>query len=203
MTMADTLGMMATLRVAFPQYYAKQTLEDAEAALKLWHRMFEADDVRLVKAAVDAFISSDTSGFPPSIGQIKDRCDKIAQEARGHDLTPAEAWALVSRAASRSYYNSQEEFEKLPDTVRAVLGSPATLHEYSLMDPQALGTVVASNFQRSYAARAEHVIQMRKWPDSVKALIENDAFKAIGAWPKEERPALQAKSQEETGGNKP
>ena len=177
--MADTLGMMATLRVAFPQYYAKQTLEDAEAALKLWHRMFEADDVRLVKAAVDAFISSDTSGFPPSIGQIKDRCDKIAQEARGHDLTPAEAWALVSRAASRSYYHADEEFAKLPDTVRAVLGGPSTLHEYALMDPQALGTVVASNFQRSYAARADHVINMRKWPESVKALIASAKFKSI------------------------
>lgn len=196
MTISDTLGMMATLRVAYPQYYAKQTLEDAEAALKLWHRMFEADDVRLVKAAVDAFISSDTSGFPPSIGQIKDRCDKITQEAKGHDLTPAEAWALVSCAASRGYYNAKEEFDRLPDTVRSVLGSAATLHEYSQMEPQALGTVVASNFQRSYAARAAHVLEMRKWPDSVKALIRDPAFQAIGAGG-EKRALLEA----EGGGN--
>lgn len=179
MTIVETSMMMATLRAAYPQYYAKQSLEDAEAALKLWHRMFEGDEAPMVKAAMDAFIATDTSGFPPSIGQIKGRLDGIRQEAMGHDLTPAEAWALVSRAASRSYYNSQEEFDKLPDTVRSVLGSPATLHEYSLIDPQTLGTVVASNFQRSYSARASHVIEMRKWPESVRAIVEDAKFKAL------------------------
>lgn len=197
MTKIETLKLMATLRAAYPQYYAKVGLEDAEITAALWQRMFQDDDAGRVGAAVAAFIASDASGFPPSIGQIKDKLDKIRQEAEGHDLTPAEAWGLVAKACRRATYNAQEEYDKLPDTVRAVLGGAQTLHDYAQMDLETLNSVVASNFQRSYAARASYVAEMRKWPKEVKALIASERFKAIGAWeqPKE--------LDEAKGGNAP
>lgn len=181
MNKAETLKLMAVLRAAYPMYYAKQSLTDADAAANLWQRMFAGDGEEQVSAAVSAFIASDTSGFPPSIGQIKDKLDKLRQEAEGRELTPAEAWALVARACKRAYYNAQEEFDALPGTVQAVLGSASALHDYATMDTETLGSVVASNFQRSYAARSAYVIEMRKWPEEVKQLVESARFKAIGA----------------------
>ena len=126
MNKVETLKLMAILRAAYPLYYAKQSLDDAEAAANLWAAMFAEDDAKHVSAAVKAFIASDTKGFPPSVGQIKDSLDKIMQEIAGRELTPVEAWGLVSKACRRAYYNAQEEYDKLPDTVRAVLGGPST-----------------------------------------------------------------------------
>ena len=90
---------------------------------------------------------------------------------------------MVQKACKHSYYNAEEEFNKLPDTVRAVVGSAGTLHDWASMDLDTLCSVVASNFQRSYTARASHVAEMRRLPESVKNLIASPQFKRIGAWP--------------------
>lgn len=185
MTRQDTLMLMGTLKVAYPQYYSRQTPEEAAAAVALWQMMFAEDDAKLVSAAVKAFIATDTKGFPPVVGQIKDKLDKLRAEAHGGELTPMEAWQLVRRAIGNSYYNAAAEFDKLPDTIRSVLGGPSALRDYALMDEETVNSVISSNFQRSYSARAAHVVEMRKLPESVRTLIADPAFKALGAWPGE------------------
>ena len=163
MTRQETLMMMGLLKVAYPQYYARQSREEVSAAVGLWQMMFEQDEAQAVAAAVKAFIATDTKGFPPGIGQIKENLDKLRVEAEGGELTAMEAWQLVRRAIGNSYYHAAEEFEKLPDTVRAVLGGPSALHDYANMDEATVNSVVASHFQRSFAARRDHAAQMRKF----------------------------------------
>lgn len=180
MTRQETLMLMSTLRAAYPQYYSKQGVEDAKAAVNLWHMMFADDDAALVSAAIKTFIATDASGFPPTIGQIKSKLDMIQREAYGGgELTPMEAWGMVQRAIRNSAYNAAEEFAKLPDTVRAVIGSASALHDYAQMDAETVNSVVSSNFQRSFLARRDHVIEMRMLPGDVKQLIESEQFKAI------------------------
>ena len=183
MTKYETSVIMATLRAAYPQYYARQSVEDAEAALNLWAMQFAEETAEEVSAAVSAFIACDTKGYPPSIGQIKEKLDMLRAEAGGGELTALEAWSLVQKACKRSYYNAEEEFAKLPDTVRAVVGSAGVLHDWAAMDLETLCSVVASNFQRSYAARAAHVSEIRRLPQAVRELIASPEFKRIGAWP--------------------
>lgn len=191
MTRQDTLMLMSLLRAAYPQYYAKQGVDDAKAAVNLWHMMFKDDDAQLVSAAVKAFISTDTKGFPPVVGQIKAKMDMIMREAcGGGEMTPMEAWAKVQKAIRNSCYNAEAEFAKLPDTIRSVLGGPSTLHDYAQMDSETVNSVIASNFQRSFTARRDHVTEMRMLPADVKALIETEQFKALGTWPGEEKKAL-------------
>lgn len=187
MTRQETLILMSTLRAAYPQYYSKQGMEDAKAAVNLWHMMFADDDAQLVAAAVKAFIATDTKGFPPVIGQIKAKLDMILREAYGcGELTPMEAWAKVQKAIRNSAWHAQEEFDKLPDTIRAVIVGPSALRDYAMMDSETVNSVVASNFQRSFTARRDHVTEMRMLPADVKEFISTEQFKAIGAWPKDE-----------------
>lgn len=193
MTRQETLMLMSTLRAAYPMYYAKQGAEDARAAVNLWHMMFEGDDAQIVSAAVKAFIATDTKGFPPVVGQIKAKVDMILREAYGGgELTPMEAWSKVQKAIRNSSYNAEAEFAKLPDTIRAVLGSPSALHDYAMMDTETVNSVVASNFQRSFTARRDHVTEMRMLPADVKQFIETEQFKALGAWPGAESKALSS-----------
>ena len=70
-------------------------------------------------------------------------------------MTEMEAWNLVVKAASNGFYGAKEEFAKLPRDVQEIVGSPAQLREWSQMDSDEFNTVLASNFQRSYRARAE------------------------------------------------
>lgn len=186
MTRQDTLMLMSTLRAAYPMYYAKQSVEDAKAAVNLWHMMFEGDDAQMVSAAVKAFIATDTKGFPPVVGQIKAKLDMILREAYGGgELTPMEAWAKVQKAIRNSAYNAEAEFAKLPDTIRAVLGGASALHDYAMMDTETVNSVVASNFQRSFTARRDHVTEMRMLPADVKEFISTEQFKALGSWSSE------------------
>lgn len=174
MTISQTAQMMAILRAAYPRFYIGMTDEDAEAALNLWHGFFADDDASLVSDAVKAFIANDTKGFPPSIGQIREKLDTINQAVNGFELTPQSAWGLVKRAMKDSAYHSAERFAELPEVVREVVGSPSQLHDWAVSDDGVSESVLASNFQRSYAARAEQHRTIRRMPGDVRARIERD-----------------------------
>lgn len=174
MTISQTAQMMAILRAAYPRFYIGMTDEDAEAALNLWHGFFADDDASLVSDAVKAFIANDTKGFPPSIGQIREKLDTINQAVNGFELTPQSAWGLVKRAMKDSAYHAAERFAELPEVVREVVGSPSQLHDWAVSDDGVSESVVASNFQRSYAARAEQHRTIRRMPGDVRARIERD-----------------------------
>lgn len=147
MTTNETLQIMAMLKVAYPRYYANQSEQDINAAVNLWTDMFSADDVQLVNVAVKAYINADTKGFPPSIGQIREKINLLMQPDGANEQ---EAWNMVRKAVSNSGYRAKEEFDKLPTDLQNLVGSANQLREWGLMDSGQLQTVVASNFMRSY-----------------------------------------------------
>ena len=149
MTREETLTIMGVLKAAYPNYYREMTRHDAEAVVELWSTMFSDEPAQLVAMAVKAHIASDTKGFPPHIGAIKEAIVKLQTP---NAMTELEAWALVSKATRNAAYCANEEYEKLPEIVRRLVGSPLQLRAWALMDEDTVSSVVASNFQRSYKA---------------------------------------------------
>lgn len=170
MTETDTLKILAVLRGAYPAFYRDMGKREAESVVALWTEMFSDDPYELVAAAIKALIACDEKGFPPHIGAVKAR---IRQITTPQEITEAEAWGLVIRAVSRGIYNSKEEFEKLPRLIQGVVGSPNQLREWAMMDADTVQSVVASNFQRSYRARAASNRDYAMLPPDVKALVDN------------------------------
>lgn len=168
----ETLEIMAVLRAAYPAYYRGQGKEDAKAAVNLWHKMFADDPYPVVSAAVEAHIASDTKGYPPHIGAIRDKITKLTQP---EELSEMEAWALVRKALSNSGYHAQQEFDKLPEVLQRVVGSPSMLHQWALMDNSDVETVVQSNFMRSYKVRAASAKEYLALPAEVKAFMRQIA----------------------------
>lgn len=193
MTMSQTAEMMAILRAAYPRFYVGMTREDASAALNLWHGFFADDDASLVSDAVKAFIASDTKGFPPVVGQIREKLDVINQAVHGFELTPQTAWGLVKRAMKDSAYHSAEQFAELPEVVQEVVGSPSQLHEWAVSNDSVSESVIASNFQRSFAARAAVHKEIRMMPGDVRARIDADRKMIAGM---QDAPRLQAASDD-------
>lgn len=78
MTRDETLKIMAVLKATYPNFYKDMTRRDAEGVVALWTDMFAEDSYNAVAAAVKAFIASDSKGFPPVVGQVKQRVMELA-----------------------------------------------------------------------------------------------------------------------------
>ena len=168
MTREDTIKILSVLRGAYPAFYRDITKQEAESTIALWESMFDEEPYELVGAAVKAFIAGDGKGFPPAIGQIKER---IRQITTPEDMTEQEAWAMVSKALRNSTYGSMEEFAKLPPEVQAVVHDPGQLKQWAMSPADEVETVIASNFMRSFRAKQKASKEYMALPTSVKQLM--------------------------------
>lgn len=177
----ETVKLLGLVRAVYPSFHAGAAKSDVEAVVAAWQMMFGEEPFPLVQAALKAFIASDVKGFPPAIGQIKEQLIRLGEGEAG-EMTETQAWALVQRALRNGIYGYRTEYAKLPETIQRCLGTPMMLHEWAQMDVDTVNSVVASNFMRSYRARAAHVREMRKLPPDVKALYAavGDAFRLEG-----------------------
>jgi len=138
-----------------------------------------------VLAGFQAFLRTDTKGFPPVPGQV------IALIHQVHDV-PAEdglsAWAKVRTAVANSNYKSGQEFAKLPELAQIAVGSPENLRAWAAIDQQEFETVVQSQFLNNYRAAVKRRAEDRKITDAVRQAIGQEAAPEI---PKAERPAYK------------
>lgn len=169
MTRTETLAVMSVLKAAYPSYYRDMRRSDAEAVVDLWATMFAEEPARLVTMAVQAYITSDTKGFPPHIGAIKESILKLRTDV---SMSEGEAWALAAKAARNGSYHAQEEFDALPDDVRRAVGSADTLRQWAKLEEDELATVAASNFMRSYRAIDARKREEAKLPPALRAAAQ-------------------------------
>lgn len=168
MTKDETLAIMSVLKAAYPSYYRGMERKDAESVVALWVSMFAEDSAAVVTAAVKALLATDANGYPPHIGAVK---EKIRLLTGPKSMTELEAWAMVSKAIKNSGYESRKEFDKLPDAVKHAVHSPDQLREWSQMDPDTIQSVIASNFMRSYRAKAKSEQDIAALPSDVRRMI--------------------------------
>ncbi len=161
MTKNEIVQIMAIITAAYPRFYEKQTEADKVAALRLWYRHYENVDYGTMLQAVDAVIS--TNKFPPTIAEINEKLDLLL--GGDDEMSELEAWARVSKAIGNSAYNYNREYALLPERIRRVIGDARQLHDWALMDEATVNSVVASNFQRTYRARAETEKQLAYLPE--------------------------------------
>lgn len=185
MTRQETGIIMDILTTAYPAFYNGRNAPDMRMTVNLWAEMFAEDDVKIVAAAVKALIATDDKGFPPHIGAVKGR---IRQISNPDEMTEQEAWALISKVLRDGYYNAEAEFAKLPPLVQDVVHDPRQLREWSMMDEATVQSVVASNVQRSFRAKAQNRRDFEALPKDVQALARTFAA-ALPQMPEEPKPA--------------
>lgn len=174
MNRKELLGIFAILEANYEPQFAKRTDLNKQAMVNLWAEHFLDKDYKLVMAAVNAYISTDTTGFVPNVGQINEHIRNLTQQEQ---MSEQEAWGYVAKALRNSSYNSRDEFERLPEPIKRVVGSPSQLREWAMMDIETVQSVVASNFQRSYRAISKKEEMRQTLPGSVKALLEQASEK--------------------------
>lgn len=168
MTKQETVQVMAVLQAAFPAWARGMSNEEGRSVLNLWAAMFADDPAGDVMAAVQALIATQKEGYPPTVGAVKAKIDDMRMADR---MTEGEAWQRIYKAVCRSAHNSGEEFAKLPPELQRLVGSPNQLRDWAMMDAETVNSVVASNVQRAYRARATADRETRMLPQSVKTAI--------------------------------
>lgn len=169
MTREQMLDLLVVMQAAYPNFYKGMNKTQADAVLDLWATMFVDESFEVVAMAVKAHIANDVKGFPPHIGAIKAAIIKLKQP---DEVTEQEAWFLVRRAIGNGIYGSKKEFDALPPILQRLVGSPDQLKEWAMMDEEVVASVVASNFQRSYKARAAHERELLALPSDVRQTME-------------------------------
>lgn len=167
MNRQETVSVLAVLRAAFPSFYKGMERKELEGIVNLWHDMFQGDDANVVAGAVKALVATKTTGYPPTIGEVKEHVRRLT---RPREMTEQEAWAHISKALRNSLYGSEEEFAKLPPVLQSVVHDPRQLREWAMMDEATVQSVVASNVQRSYRTRVQQARDFEALPEDVKAL---------------------------------
>lgn len=169
MTREETLAIMSVLKAAYPNFYKDMKRSEADGIVNLWAAMFADEPADLVAVAVKGYIATDVKGFPPHIGAIKTAIVKLKQP---EEMTEFEAWALVGRAICNGIHGAREEFDKLPEIIQRLVGSPNQLREWAMMDADTVNSVIASNFQRSYKVRAKSEREQLALPADVRHAVE-------------------------------
>lgn len=202
MTLQEAGEIMDILSIAYPQFYKAQSDGERLKAAGLWAALFD-EPAGLVAMAVKAHIVSDTKGYPPHIGAIKDAVIKL-QTPPESELSEMEAWAQVReaiRGASMEKWSrilhadgtvgktsAERNFDALPPIVRQVVATPSQLAEWEGLNDSEINTVIQSNFMRSYRARLQDAKAMAVLPDDLRKI--KGAGRYMLATNDEERNAL-------------
>ena len=166
MTKNEVIKLLMTIQTFYPNYQ----VENKEFTINAWYSIIGDCDYKPMEKALRAYITTDTSGFAPSIGQL---INKLHEVQSPQELNEMEAWLLVSKALRNGTYGAIEEFNKLPPLVQKAVGSPDNLRNWAQTDSESIENVVQSNFMRTYRTVVNRAKEYRKMPKDIQALIES------------------------------
>lgn len=169
MTKQETAKVIAVITTTYPSSYSKFDSFMIDNLITAWHSVLEDYTYEQANAGLKIYLSSDTTGFPPSPGQVIDCIHKIEHQ---DEMTPLEAWQYVSKAIKNSIYHSEEEFAKLPEIVQRAVGNQSNLKEWAMMDSETVQSVEQSHFIRAYDSMVKRKKEDAKIPAKVRQMIE-------------------------------
>lgn len=169
MTRQDVVKMFFLVKSAYPKFYRDFGEEKTKYYIESWFMVFANVDTVSAFKGLKVYMSTETSGFPPSPGQIMDCIHRLTPDELPNEM---EAWTLVDRAVRNSNYNAQEEFDRLPMVVKRAVRNPARLREWAQMDIATYQTVEQSNFMRTYRAEVENERRNQRIPSDIRPQLE-------------------------------
>lgn len=141
--------------------------DDLKFTVNAWYLMLSEYDYKQVSLALKAYITTDTSGFAPSVGQVINKLHIIGGP---EELNEMAAWSLVSNALRNGNYGAEDEFNKLPPLVQKAVGTPSQLRHWSQTNIESIENVVQSNFMRTYRTVVRREKEFMRLPEEIKAM---------------------------------
>ena len=128
--------------------YANPLFIPDQDAFNVWYALLNDLSYEELNAAIQKHMM--TKPYPPTIADIRGAVAQLSPD--GGEMSELKAWNIVRKAIRNSNYHAMEEFEKLPETIRAVVGNPENLREWAVMPIETLESVEQSHFIKAYRA---------------------------------------------------
>lgn len=168
----DIKKVIGVMMSSYPNYKP----QDMKMTVDVWYEMLQEYEASDVFIALKSYIASDTSGFAPSIGQL---VNMICKTTKPQIMNEHEAWSLVRKALENGIYNSQREFDNLPELVQKAVGSANQIHVWA-SDPDYDEGVMSSNFMRSYRTVCQRQSEYDRMPKEAQMRIDALRQQALG-----------------------
>lgn len=154
MNKEETQKILTILRVNYPNNFKSvANKNDMDLIVDTWNIQFKNYTLDEVFNAIMSIIATDTSGFAPSIGRIKDELNKKYKDSV---MTDEEAWSIVLNSAKCNPAKAKDNFEALPGNIKKAVKHPKFL--------ESLG----------YAGKKNQETFKKDFVKSYKETIEND-----------------------------
>lgn len=170
MTRQEVAKMFFMVKATYPRMFKDFGETETNNFIDAWCMVFNDIPAEQGYAGLKTYLSTETSGFPPSPGQIKECIHRMTPDALPNEMS---AWSLVVKAVRNSNYNSVAEFDKLPQIVRRVVRDPGRLREWAAMDADTFQTVEQSNFMRVYRAELANERVISRIPQDLRPQLEH------------------------------
>ena len=186
MTEKEVTKILAVLNALYPDNFKDMDQMKKNLLQNVWFKQFKDYSYEQVSSAIHAYIANDIYNKCPTIGKLK----QLIQETNAPSITPLEAWNMVYKALSSG--NVHENYKKLPREIQACV-TPEQLTEWGYFtDVKTCQTVIASNFQKSFAARSQYLKQQDNIPAFAKIKTRKDEMKKLSEF----KEMLESKTKE-------
>lgn len=164
---AKEFGFLAD---AIKTYFPRDNVLPTENALRLWYAELKDIPYQIAYAALRKYVL--TNKFAPTIADIREQVAELNSQNE-ENLNETTAWQLVWKAICNSGYHAEEEFEKLPETVKRAVGSASQLRQWGLSEVND-NTISywKSDFQRIYRLEQQKELERIKLSPDVLKLIQ-------------------------------
>ena len=168
MKKSETVDCITYLSAAYPGAYKRFTEQKFETLIAVWYNTFSEYPVEMVMVGIQGYISTDTSGFPPSPGQVMKIIHNLTRQ---QEMTSMEAWSLVKKAVNSARDKYEEVFDNLPPLIKKVIGGHHQLMSWGNVREEEFETVIQSNFMRAYEAEKKRQNQIEMIPERIRKLM--------------------------------
>lgn len=168
MKKSETVDCITYLSAAYPGAYKRFTEQKFETLIAVWYNTFSEYPFATVMVGIQGYISTDTSGFPPSPGQVV----KVIQDLTAEEETNSmEAWAIVKKAVNSPRDRMEETFRTLPPLIQKVVGGHHQLMAWGNVNEEEFETVIQSNFMRTYETEKRRQKQIDMLPERIRRMM--------------------------------
>lgn len=156
MNKEETQKILTILRVNYPNNFKSvANKNDMDLIVDTWNIQFKNYTLDEVFNAIMSIIATDTSGFAPSIGSIKDELNKKYKDSV---MTDEEAWSIVLNSAKCNPAKAKDNFEALPGNIKKAVKHPKFLESLGYAGKKNQGTF-KKDFVKSYKETIENDYQ--------------------------------------------
>lgn len=127
MTAKELIKFMQDITACFPN--EKGQAEDAmKIKAVIWAKALGNISYKQAIDGLAAYCATNTSGFPPQPAHI------LANIRKERRMSDAEVNVILRRALCDSTYHAEEQFERLPDDLKRIIGTPAELRRQAMRE---------------------------------------------------------------------